>query len=59
MGAPMSKKPKALPEVTDSTEPYVQCPHCDFIGELDAFDCLGADEGNLFCNECNNEFRPS
>lgn len=38
-------------------DPY-QCPECCFVGLLDDFDCIGADNGNLFCNECGAEFDP-
>jgi hypothetical protein len=35
-----------------------QCPECCFIGTDDDFDVMGADEGNLFCNQCGVEFEP-
>ena len=33
-----------------------QCPNCCFVGDGDSFDVMGADEGNLFCNQCGCEF---
>jgi hypothetical protein len=33
-----------------------QCPECCYVETADAFDCLGADAGNFFCNECGAEF---
>ena len=33
------------------------CPICGYIGTLDTYDCLGADEDCVFCNGCNNELR--
>lgn len=34
-----------------------ECPVCGNIGTLDDFDCLGADPGCVFCNECGEELR--
>ncbi len=39
------------------TEQPYQCPICHRIAVLDDFDCLGADEDCVFCNDCNNEVR--
>lgn len=37
----------------------VQCPRCGWADvDAETFDCLGADDGNLFCNQCNKEFTP-
>lgn len=33
-----------------------QCPECCFVGTIDDFDVLGADDGKLFCNQCGVEF---
>ncbi len=33
----------------------VQCPKCNFIGDLDDFDVMGADDDKMFCNNCNAE----
>ncbi len=38
---------------------FTICPVCLFAGDNDDFDCLGADEGNLFCPACCTEFDPS
>ena len=34
----------------------VQCPHCRWIEDLDCFDVMGADSGNIFCLNCHKEF---
>lgn len=31
---------------------FRQCPKCGYVGEIDTFDVLGADEGKLFCPQC-------
>jgi protein gp37 len=31
---------------------FVKCPHCGHIDEVEAFDALGADPGNVFCIKC-------
>jgi len=33
----------------------LRCPWCGHEADLDNFDVLGADEGNVFCNGCNAE----
>lgn len=33
-----------------------QCPVCCFVGTIDDFDVMGADEGHLFCGQCGVEF---
>ena len=35
-----------------------QCPQCGYVDNRDGFDVLGADEGNLFCNQCHSEIKP-
>lgn len=35
------------------------CPECGFASDIDDFDCIGADDGYVFCPECNAEFDPS
>lgn len=37
----------------DAFERKLTCEKCLFLGELDAFDCVGADAGNVFCPNCN------
>jgi len=32
------------------------CPHCGWTGMLDETDCLGAEEGAVWCRKCWNEF---
>ena len=40
-------------------EEPTQCPGCGFLGTIDDFDCLGADDDeHLFCNQCGVEFAP-
>lgn len=36
----------------------VQCTVCCFVGDIDDFDVMGADEGCLFCPSCGVEFEP-
>jgi len=36
--------------------PRAECPKCGFEGHIDTFGVLGADEGNIFCNACGEEF---
>ena len=31
------------------------CPECHYAGDLESFDVLGADEGNVFCPSCGLE----
>ncbi len=40
----------------DGNDELIQCAACDFVGTIDDFDVVGADEGNLFCNQCGAEF---
>lgn len=40
----------------DVDEDLEQCPECCFVGTIDDFDVLGADDGHLFCNQCGVEF---
>lgn len=39
----------------------VRCVHCGFVGSIQVFDVGGADDDELFCNECGlstpNEWR--
>lgn len=42
----------------ETGDELARCPLCGFVGDLDDFDVLGADEGNLFCNNCWNEITP-
>lgn len=32
-----------------------KCEKCGYVNHIDAFDCCGADEGKLFCNQCGAE----
>ena len=32
------------------------CPACLTVGDVDAFDSIGADDGCVFCTHCGNEF---
>ena len=34
---------------------YIICPVCGNEDDIDGFDCLGADEDCVFCNQCNTE----
>lgn len=36
----------------------IKCPDCGHIDDRDGFDVCGVDEGNFFCNQCNNEIKP-
>jgi len=31
------------------------CIHCGYLDHLDCFDVMGADPGNVFCNNCDKE----
>lgn len=31
------------------------CLQCGYVGPLDSFDVLGADDGNMFCPRCGEE----
>jgi len=33
----------------------LQCPKCGHVEDIQGYDVLGADPGNLFCNQCNFE----
>jgi hypothetical protein len=39
------------------TDIMVECPVCGHKDNIDEFDCLGADEGCVFCNHCQTEIR--
>jgi hypothetical protein len=39
-------------------QPWASCPSCNFTGEDDEFDVLGAEEGKVWCNRCGEESRP-
>ena len=31
------------------------CPICGYVGDLDGYDAIGADEDCVFCNRCGAE----
>lgn len=33
-----------------------RCPYCGYTDHVQCFDVLGADEGNIFCTICHEEF---
>jgi hypothetical protein len=37
-------------------QPRAECPSCGFEAHIDGFAVLGAEEGNIFCNACGEEF---
>lgn len=39
------------------TDLWAICPACLTVGDIDKFDCFGADDGCVFCNHCDREFR--
>lgn len=36
-------------------EELLRCPYCGAIASLQNYDCMGADDGCIFCNQCNKE----
>lgn len=36
-------------------ETLYRCPQCGNVDDLQGFDVLGADDGNLFCIKCHLE----
>ena len=43
----------------DDFDSSITCPECEFSGDTDDFDNLGASgETNVFCTRCNCEFDP-
>lgn len=38
----------------DWTDTVLKCPKCGFTGNMAHYDCVGADENKLFCNQCNH-----
>ena len=40
----------------DADNTYLKCPECFYVEQCQAFDVLGADDENVFCNNCGNEF---
>jgi len=59
----MAKRRKAIDPIDDDPINHqsnlAMCPECDYAGPLDAFECVGACGGNLFCPECACEFEPA
>ena len=45
----------ARPFGDDGYFQLVRCHHCGTFGDVNAFDVAGADDGNVFCNQCNRE----
>lgn len=41
---------------TPDGAPMYRCPHCGNVEHAGGCDCLGAEPGCLFCNQCNGEF---
>jgi hypothetical protein len=37
---------------------FAGCPKCGYVADCDAFDVLGLDDGQLWCNQCDNEITP-
>lgn len=51
------KPPKAeMVRDDDDLGPIWKCPHCGHAEDADACDCVLADPGCLFCNQCGGEF---
>lgn len=56
-GELIDKPPRAtIALYTPEGEPMYRCPHCGNVEDADGCDCLGAEPGCLFCNQCNGEF---
>ena len=36
---------------------HVRCKTCGFVGPINDFDVIGADDDKLFCNQCGKETR--
>lgn len=55
----MARKPKAHPKAesweTGVFSEMVRCPVCGYEADIQNFDVGGADEGCLFCNNCDTE----
>jgi hypothetical protein len=43
--------------LTNPNVEVTQCPVCCFVGTDDDFDCMGGDDGELFCNQCGAAFQ--
>jgi|GEM_PF-7122171 len=50
--------PDSLPANMRPAKPLwdATCPECGFTDDLDAFDVIGANDGNIFCPQCAHEF---
>jgi hypothetical protein len=51
-----AKDHDALKQETEVCGGCVICPRCGYVGMIDWFDDVGADVGNVFCNQCQHEF---
>jgi hypothetical protein len=50
----MSLIPVGVHTGHDEEDEY-RCPHCGWEAVILAYDAIGADLGNVFCNGCNAE----
>ena len=44
-------------QTDDGSDDILQCPDCGYMGLDNDFDCMGADDGCVFCNGCCGEFK--
>lgn len=45
-------------DLKDTKKTWVECTHCKAFADLDYFDSMGAEPGNVFCFSCGKEFSP-
>ena len=49
--------PFAIRVGQDDIDVILKCPECGNIDSIEYYDCCGADEDCVFCNECSQELR--
>lgn len=53
-------QPPLFPEpITPGLDSTVICPECGHTDILETFEVGGADDGNVFCPKCLEEFEPT
>jgi hypothetical protein len=51
------KRPQGTTLYSDYATQVLRCPACNNIADLDDYDCGGADEDCVFCNNCQTEIQ--
>ena len=57
MPKPLRKRRKPPKPIDLYASKEIKCPHCGNLEVIDHYDVGGMDEGFIFCNKCNRDFK--